>query len=314
MLALALPAVPAAAQATQTGPSGHSAPAAPQAPPSGQASPSGQAAIDTAAINQALGRQGQMQGDVYRLSFPRTDLAVSVGDVRLKAGFALGSWGAFRRAGNDTIAHGDLVLTETEVDPVISKLFEGGLEITALHNHVLGETPRIMYLHFWGRGEASKLASSLRAALGVTATPMVAPAPPPAGAPAADPELKADVIQRVLGRTGTERNGVLSVSIPRPEKISMMGVDMPPAMGMATAINFQPAGNGNVAATGDFVMSGDEVNPVARALRAHGIGIRALHNHMIHGTPELYFMHFWAVGPPDTVASGLRAAVDVLKK
>jgi hypothetical protein len=283
------------------------------------AAPSTQAGLNTADIDRALGRSGQMQGDVYRVSFPRSDLAVTIGGVRLRPGFALGSWTGFHAVGSEAVVHGDLVLTEAEVDPVISKLFDAGLEITALHNHLQGETPRLMYLHFWGRGEPAKLAASLHDALAVTATP---PAPvPAAGAssgaaapPAADPDLKADVIQRVLGTTGTERNGVLSVSIPRPEKITMMGVDMPPAMGMATAFNFQAAGSGNVAATGDFVMTGDEVNPIARALRQNGIGIRALHNHMIHGTPELYFMHFWAVGTPDKVASGLRAATDLLKK
>ncbi len=274
-----------------------------------------QTTFNTSAIDQALGRPGQMQGDVYRVSFPRTDLTVSVDGVRLRAGFALGSWGAFRMAGADAIAHGDLVLTESEVDPVISKLFEAGLEITAVHNHLIGETPRIIYVHFWGRGDVVKLAAGLRSALAVTATPAAAAAAPGGGAqPAADPDLKADVIQRVLGRTGTERSGVLSVSMPRPEKITMMGAEMPPAMGMATAMNFQAAGSGRVAATGDFVMTGEEVNPVARALRANGIGVRALHNHMIHGTPELYFMHFWVVDTPEKVAAGLRAAADLLKK
>jgi hypothetical protein len=277
--------------------------------------PRAQGSLNTAAIDSALGRSGQMQGNVYRVSFPRTDLNVTVDGVRLRAGFALGSWGAFEAAGPEAVAHGDLVLTEAEVDPVISKLFDGGLEITAVHNHLIGESPRIMYVHFWGRGDAAKLATSLHAALAATATPPPAPAPPAGAAPpAADPDLKADVIQRVLGKTGTERGGVLSISIPRPETITMMGVPMPPAMGMATAINFQAAGSGNVAATGDFVMTGDEVNPIARALRQNAISVRALHNHMIHGTPELYFMHFWVVGTPEKVSAGLRAATELLKK
>ena len=269
-----------------------------------------QSSLNTAAIDQALGRTGQMQGDVYRVSLPRTDLDVTVDGVKLKAGFALGSWAAFKPAGADSVAHGDLVLLQSEVDPVISKLFEGGLEITALHNHILDESPRVMYLHFWGRGDAARLAAALHAALALTATPAAA-------APAAasdDTGLGADIIQRGLGKTGTVRGGVLSISIPRPEKITMMGVEMPPAMGMATALNFQAAGAGNVAATGDFVMTADEVNPIAKALRQHAIGVRALHNHMIHGSPELYFMHFWVVGPPDRVAAGLRAAADLLKK
>src|SRR3954453_1562265 len=157
--------------------------------------PTAQGTLNTSAIDQALGRSGQIQGDVYRVSFPRTDLTVTVDGTGIRPGFALGSWGAFRSTGADAIAHGDLVLTEAEVDPVISKLFDGGLEITALHNHLLGETPRIMYLHFWGRGEPGKLAASLHDALAVTATPPAAPAPPAGGssgaaAPAADPDLK----------------------------------------------------------------------------------------------------------------------------
>jgi hypothetical protein len=267
--------------------------------------------LDTAAIDSALGRAGQQQGDVYRVSFPRTDLKVAVRGLPLRAGFALGSWAAFEKAGADSVVHGDLVLAESEVDPVISKLFENGLEITAVHNHILEETPRVMYVHYWGRGDAAKLAAGLHAALAVTGTPAAAGAP---AAAADDPDLHADVIQQRLGKTGAVRGGVLSIAVPRPEKITMMGVDMPPAMGMATALNFQAAGSGNVAATGDFVMLGEEVNPVAKALRQNGIAIRALHNHMIHGTPELYFMHFWVVGPPERVADGLRAAVDLLKK
>ncbi len=278
----------------------------PQQPASG--------ALDTAAIDQALGLTGQVQGDVYRVGMPRTDLNVTVHGIVIKPGLALGSWAAFRRAGNRAVVHGDLVLTEAEINPVISALQDGGLQITALHNHLIEETPSLMYVHYWGEGAEATLARALRAALQTTKTPL-APAPAPAaGAPAVDPGFDADAIQRVLGKTGTVRGGVLAISVPRPEKIMMMGVELPPAMGMATALNFQSAGNGKVAATGDFVMIDDEVNPIAKALRAHGIAITALHNHMLHGTPVLYFMHFWAEDTPQNVAAGLRAAMDLLGK
>ena len=267
--------------------------------------------LDTAAIAKAIGRQGQFQGDVYRIALPRTDLDVRVGDVKIRPGFALGTWVAFRSTGREAAVHGDLVLLEGEVDPVVSRLFAAGLQITALHNHLVGESPRIMYLHIWGTGDAATLAAGVRSALDATATPREAPSAPPA---ADDEGLGADVIQRRLGVTGTVRGGVLAVSVPRREKISMMGVDMPPSMGMATALNFQSSGNGNVVGTGDFVLTADEVNPVARALSTNGIGVRALHNHMLHGTPELYFMHFWASGTPERVADGLRAALDVINK
>jgi hypothetical protein len=208
--------------------------------------------------------------------------------------------------------HGDLVLTEAEINPVISKLQDGGLQITALHNHLIEETPHLMYVHYWGEGTEMALARALRAALNTTKTPLgVAPA---AAAPQPPPGFDADAIQAALGKTGTVRGGVLAISVPRPEKIMMMGVELPPAMGMATALNFQSAGNGKVAATGDFVMIDDEVNPIAKALRAHGIAVTALHNHMLHGTPALYFMHFWAEDSAANVAAGLKAAIDLLAK
>lgn len=268
--------------------------------------------LNTAAIDRALGMPGQMQGDVYRVGLPRTDLTVTVHGITVKPGLALGSWAAFRKAGDQSVVHGDLVLTEAEVNPVISKLQDGGLQITAVHNHLIEETPQLMYVHYWGEGAEATLASALRAALQVSKTPLT-PAPAP-GAPAPDPGFDADAIQKALGRTGTVRGGVLAISVPRPERIMMMGVELPPAMGMATSLNFQSAGSGKVAATGDFVMIDDEVNPVAKALRTHGIAVTALHNHMLHGTPMLYFMHFWAEDTAQNVAAGLKAAVDLLKK
>ena len=270
------------------------------------------ATLNTAAIDQGLGLTGQMQGDVYRVGMPRTDLSVTVHGIAIKPGLALGSWAAFRKAGDQAVVHGDLVLTETEINPLISKLQAGGLSITALHNHLIDETPRLMYLHYWGQGAEGALASALKAALQTTKTPLTPPAPPPATPP--DSGFDADAFQKALGRTGTVKGGVLGISIPRPEKIMMMGVELPPAMGMATAINVQSAGSGKVAATGDFVMIDDEVNPIAKALRAHGIAITALHSHMIHGTPTLYFMHFWAEDTAANVAAGLKAAIDLLAR
>jgi hypothetical protein len=269
------------------------------------------AGIDTAAIDRAIGKSGQVLGDVYKVSFPRTDLSVSIGDVKLKAGFALGSWAAFKSLGvSGAAAHGDLVLTQDEINPVISALQQHNFDITAVHNHLINEAPHVMYVHFWGKGDAVSLAQGLKDALGRTQTPMTA-APAPA---AVTDDFPAALIQQAIGLTGSVTNGVLALSKPRPETIQMMGVTMPPAMGMATAINFQAAGGGRVAATGDFVMLGEEVNKVARALRQNGIEITALHNHMIHGTPELYFMHFWAVGDAGKIASGLKAALAELKQ
>jgi hypothetical protein len=274
----------------------------------------GTSGLNTTAIDQALNLPGQMQGDVYRVGMPRTDLTVTVHGIAIQPGLALGSWAAFRRAGIRTVVHGDLVLTVPEVNPVISKLQEGGLQITALHNHLMEETPTLMYLHYWGEGASGALAWALRAALQMTKTPLTPEAAPTVGAAPADPGFDIGAIQKALGRTGSVRGGVLAISIPRPERITMMGVELPPAMGMATALNFQAAGAGKVAATGDFVMVDDEVNPIASALRAHNITVTALHNHMLHGAPALYFMHFWAEDTVTNVAAGLKAAVDLLAK
>lgn len=271
--------------------------------------------LDTAAIAARFGREGQASGDVYKVSFPRSDLKVTVGTLPIRAGLALGSWLAFRLAGaNDAIVHGDLVLLQNEVNPVISKLEQGGIEITAVHNHLLHETPRVMYVHVWGRGDAAAMATSLAATLRSTATPMGPVAAPKSPEPT-DPGLEVDRIQQALGLKGTVKNGVLSVTAPRPEKISMMGVELPPSMGMATSLNFQaaPGGGGRTLATGDFVLLASEVNPVARVLRENNIAVTALHNHMLHGDPELYFMHFWADGDAAAVGKGLAAAIALVK-
>jgi hypothetical protein len=283
-----------------------------QSTPPAQAPQKAPAGLDVTGIDKAIGRSGQIAGDVYRITFPRTDLDVSVAGVRIKPGLALGSWAAFKSNGTQAVVHGDLVLTEAEVNPTISALQQHNFEITALHNHLIDATPPVMYLHYWGQGQAVTLAQDLKDALGHTKTPITSVAPPPAVGTTDD--LPANRIQEAIGLKGSVANGVLSLSQPRPETIQMMGVVLPPSMGMATAINFQTAGSGKVAATGDFVMTADEVNKVARALRQHDISIAALHNHMLHGTPELYFMHFWAVGDAGKIAAGLKAALAEIKK
>jgi hypothetical protein len=281
---------------------------APPRPPSG---------LDVAAIDRAMGKSGAVLGDVYKVSLPRTDLNVTVGGVTVKAGFALGGWAAFKSDGKDgAVVHGDLVLLDAELNPVISGLQQHDFEITAIHNHLINETPSLKYVHYWGHGSAATLAANLKDALGHSKTPIAA-APAASGSqasPAAvNDDLPADAIQAAIGIKGTVSNGVLSLAQARPETIQMMGVTLPPSMGMATAINFQSVGPGRVATTGDFVMLADEVNKVARTLRANGIEIAALHNHMLHGSPELYFMHFWAVGDPQKIAAGLKAALADVK-
>lgn len=261
------------------------------------------------AVETALGRKGNAQpGDVYKFGLPRADLHVTVGGVAVKPSLALGSWLAFKNTSQGAMVMGDLVLTQDEVQPVMLKLQEGGVEQTALHNHLLNENPRVMYMHVFGHGDAAQLARTLHDALALTKTP-----PPAQPAPPAKLNLDQGQIEAALGRKGNLNGGVLQFSVPRAEAITMHGEQVPPSMGTATAINFQPTGGGKAAITGDFVLIGSEVNPVIKALRENGIDVTAIHSHMIDDNPHLYFMHFWANDNAVKLAKGLRTALDRIK-
>ena len=263
--------------------------------------------LDTAKIDQVLGRPGQKMGDVYRVGFPRTDLHVVVDGVAIKPGLALGSWAAFAGTDSSASVMGDLVLLESELDPVMEKLRGSGFEITAVHNHLTGETPHVMYMHYMGHGSATQLATSLQAALAVSKTPLGKPA---AGAvePASPPDW-VKIVEDTLGRKGNFKGGVLSYGVPRQQALSMDGMNLVPAQGVAESINFQEADAGRVATTGDFVLTAGEVNPVISALEQNHVRVTALHSHMLTEEPRLFFMHFWAVGNPESVAEGIKAAL-----
>ena len=264
--------------------------------------------IDWQAVEQALGRTGASQpGDVYRFSMPRSDLAVTVQGVRLRPALALGSWIAFKATSDGATAMGDLVLKETEVAPVMSRLQEAGIEQTAVHHHVLHETPRVVYMHVHGHGDPVKIAEGVRAAVALTSTPAQASAVPAA---AGDLGIDTTQIAATLGHSGRVNGGVYQVSVPRAETIRDQGREIPPSMGLGTAINFQPTGGGKAAIAGDFVMIASEVNPVIRALRQNGIEVTSLHNHLLNDEPRLFFMHFWANDDAVKLARGLRAALD----
>ena len=267
--------------------------------------------VNWTAVEQAMGRPGAMQpGDVYKFGLPRSDLSVTVNRIQLKPALALGSWVAFKATSSGAIAMGDLVLREGEVEPVMAKLAEGGIEVTALHHHVLHETPRVYYMHIHGAGDAVQLAQAIHAGIGLTKTPP----PPTSTTTPAIGALSLDTAQiaQALGHSGKVNGGVYQVSVARPDTIRDEDVVIPPAMGLATAINFQPTGGGKAAITGDFVLRASEVNPVLRALRGHGIEVTAVHSHMLNEEPRLFFMHFWAVGDVVGLAQGLRAALDVV--
>ena len=246
-------------------------------------------------------------GDVYKVSLPRSDLKVTADGVPVKAAFALGSWLAFKKAGEETMVMGDLVLTGDEVNPVISKLEEGGIQVTALHHHLDNLEPDVLFMHVGGEGDAVELAQALHAGLAMSKTPLAK-----ASAKAAAEKLPLDTaeLDRIIGRQGKASGGVYHFTVARAEEVTEAGMAIPPAMGTATAINFQPTGDEKAAITGDFVMTANEVNPVIRALQEQGIQVTALHNHMLEEEPRLFFMHFWANDDAQKLARGLRAALD----
>ncbi len=258
-------------------------------------------------VEAALGRAGAVQPDgAYKVSFPRGDLSVTADGVAIKPALALGSWAAFKDSGAHAMAMGDLVLIESEVNPVITELQKGGIEATAIHNHLSGESPRVMYVHFNGHGDATAIAGTLHSALAMTKTPMG----PPAAPAAAQLDLPTADLDRIIGHAGKANGGVYQFGIPRAEKITEHGMTITASMGLATAINFQPTGNGRAAIAGDFVMIASEVNPVIRALQAGGIAVTALHSHMLEEQPRLFFMHFWANDDANKLATALRFALD----
>lgn len=259
-------------------------------------------------VAKALGRSGtEMPGGVYRVGLGRSDLKVTLDGVQVRPTLALGSYLAFQKMGSEAMVMGDLVLLHEEVNPVMKKLVDGGIEITALHNHVLRSSPATMYMHFSGRGDPVKLATVLREALSESKTPLAAPAaagsPPPI-------DLDTGAIEATLQAKGTANAGVYGFNIPRADRVTDGGMQVPIAAGSGIVINFQPTGSGKAAITGDFVLTAKEVNPVLKTLRDNGIEVTALHSHMLEDEPRLFFMHFWANDDAQKLAKGLRAALD----
>jgi Domain of Unknown Function (DUF1259) len=265
--------------------------------------------IDWQKVDDALGRKPAVTGDVHRYGFPRTDLSVTLDGVTIKPALALGGWVAFKPAHGGAMIMGDLVLLESEINPVMAKLIEGGLEITAVHNHLLRANPATFYMHVGGHGDSAKMAGVIREALSASKTPLSVPA---SASPAPAVELNTAQLDQIIGTKGQSNGGVYQFGVPRRDQVieSAMPIAPPGPMGLATAINFQPTGDGKAAITGDFVLAGKEVNPVIRALRSTGIEVTAVHSHMLDEEPRLFFLHFWANDDAIKLARGLRAALD----
>jgi hypothetical protein len=261
---------------------------------------------DRTAVEQALGRRGTSTPDgVLKFSFPRSDLQVVVDGVTLKPAFALGSWVAFERIADHAMMMGDLVLLESEVATVMASLQQNGVEQTALHNHLLGESVPVMYMHIRAIGNPARIAKAVRTALEFSSTPLEAPT----SASPAPFDLDTVAIAKAIGVRGKVNGGVYQLSIPRREKIREDTHEIPPSMGVATAINFQPTGGGKAAVTGDFVLVAREVSPLLWTLTENGIHVTAIHSHMLNEQPRLFFLHFWANDDAVRLARGLRAAL-----
>ncbi len=266
--------------------------------------------VDWQKVDDAFGRKAAVvSGDVHRYGFPRTDLTVTLDGVTIKPALALGGWIAFKPTRDQVMVMGDVVLLESEINPVMTKLIENGLEITAVHNHLLRANPATFYMHVGGMGDPVKLATTIHAALAASKTPLAAPA-----APASPPAIELDTAQldQIIGVKGQANGGVYQFGVPRRDPVTQEGMAITPAgpLGAATGIGFQPTGGGKAAITGDFVLSAEEVNPVIKTLRANGIEVTALHSHMLDEQPRLFFMHFWANDDALKLARGLRAALD----
>jgi len=264
----------------------------------------GQAQVDSTGLNNIFGKKGSVQGMVYRITYPRSDLKVKVKDFSVAPGLALTSWIGILFMGNESMMMGDLVMQDSEESAVVAKIVGSGLSITAIHNHLTNEQPAIKYIHFSGSGDPLKLAAAIKSVLAVTATPMNTAA---ASASTANPDWSK--VESILGKSGKRNGMLLQYGFARKEKLLEAGMEMPAAMGMATGINLQMDGN-LAATTGDFVLLADEVNPVIKALTENGIVVTAVHNHMLFDDPRLFMMHFWAVGDPEKIATGLKAALD----
>jgi hypothetical protein len=266
------------------------------------------AEIDWKKVDAALGKTAAVTGEVHRYGLPRSDLQVTLDGVAIKPALALGGWVAFAPMHGEAMVMGDLVLLDTEITPVMTRLLEGGLDITAIHNHILRASPATFYMHVGGHGDPQKMAAVIRSALSASKTPFDPPATTAGPAPTVD--LDTAKLDEIIGVKGNAVGGVYQFGVPRRDPAMESGMPVNGPLGGANAINFQPTGNGKAAITGDFLVTGNEVNPLIRALRAGDIEVTAIHSHMLDEQPRMFFIHFWANDDAMKLARGVRAALE----
>jgi hypothetical protein len=264
--------------------------------------------IDWKKVDAALGKTAAVSGEVHRYGLPRSDLHVTLDGVTIKPALALGGWVSFAPMHGEAMVMGDLVLLESEVTPVMTKLLAGGLDITAIHNHILRASPATFYMHVGGHGDPEKMAAVIRSALSASNTPFDAPATTAGPAPAVD--LDTAKLDQIIGVKGTASGGVYQFGVPRRDPAMESGMPVNGPLGGANAINFQPTGNGKAAITGDFLVTGNEVNSLIRALRDGDIEVTAIHSHMLDEQPRMFFVHFWANDDALKLARNIRTALE----
>jgi len=260
-------------------------------------------------VERILRTSGAATGGYYRYGWPRRDLTLRIGDVTVPPALALGAWAGFAGDPADATMMGDLVLMSGELKPVLAELARLRIEVTAIHNHLVGEQPQITYVHFHGQGNALELAARLDRVLALTGAPR-----PVAAAPAQPVTIDTALVFGTLGLTGRAQGTVAQVStVLVLGPVTMHGRPVTPALGYGSPINVQLVGPGRAVATGDFALLGSKVAPVLEALAAHGITATAVHSHLVDEQSTIYYMHFWADGPLPDVLRGLRAALDAAR-
>ena len=269
-------------------------------------------------VLSTLGKQGDYKANVLKVNIPRNDLRVTVANVKTPTPFGFGGWVALTKGtGGMDVMMGDLVLTEDEVNPVMSALLDNGLEVTALHNHFFWEQPRIFYMHVHGHGSAAELARKVKPALdliGKTTGGASQPGTAPAGA--SSPATKMDTAQlaKIVGTDGEQSGAVYKITIGRDDlKLTEMGASINARMGLNTWAAFVGTDQ-EAAIAGDVAMLAGEVTPVLKALRKNGLDVVSIHHHMTQTQPTVYFLHYWGTGPADKLATGFKAAVNELGK
>lgn len=270
-----------------------------------------EAESDWSQVDAVIGKKAIITGSVHKYGLPRSDLNVILDGVSIKPSLALSGWMAFDSSGHEAMMMGDLVLTETEINPVMQSLLANGVEVTAIHNHLLHANPTPFYMHIAAHGDPVNISKAVKDALNATKTPFE-PSNVTIGEP---PKIDFDTaqVEEALGSHGKNNGGVYQFSIPRLGTLKSEGMTIAPAMGVAHAINFQPTGEGKAAITGDFVALPMEVEPLLKVLKSSGIEVMALHNHMLDDEPRLFFIHFWANADAVTLAKRLKVALDVTK-